>query len=132
MSAPVFAAIVAEYERFVSFASLRAVIIASWLRAERRNKLRDQRTGKYFAAASPRRRSDALPRLRSAKRRRRCDDPGRAVRVRGGDMIAVPSAAFGASTVKPAEIDLLCRMQSLRLERADDLGPAPPRPREAS
>jgi hypothetical protein len=47
-------------------------------------------------------------------------------------MIAVPSAAFGASTVKPAEIDLLCRMQSLRLERADDLGPAPPRPREAS
>jgi len=77
-------------------------------------------------------RSDALPRPQSATRRQRCDDPGRAVRVRGGDMIAVPSAAFGASTVKPAEIDLLCRMQSLRLERADDLGPAPPRPREAS
>ena len=68
MSAPVFAAIVADYERFVSFASLRAVIIASWPRAERKNKLRDQRTGKNFAAASPRRRSDALPRLRSAKR----------------------------------------------------------------
>jgi len=132
MSAPVFAAIVADYERFVSFASLRAVIIASWLRAERRNKLRDQRTGKNFAAASPRRRSDALPRLRSAKRRRRCDDPGRAVRVRGGDMIAVPSAAFGSSTVKPVEIDLLCRMQSLRLERADDLEPASSRPCEAS
>jgi len=47
-------------------------------------------------------------------------------------MIAVPGAAFGASTVKPAEIDLLCRMRSLRLERADDLGPASPRPREAS
>ena len=43
--------------------------------------------------------------------RRRCDDPGRVGRVRGGDMIAVPSAAFGASPVKPAEIDLLWRMQ---------------------
>jgi hypothetical protein len=64
--------------------------------------------------------------------RRRCDDPGRVGRVHGGDMIAVPSPAFGASTVKPAEIDLLWRTQSLRLERADDLGPAPPRPREAS
>jgi hypothetical protein len=40
--------------------------------------------------------------------------------MRGGNLIAVPSATFGASTVKPAEIDLLWRMQSLRLERADD------------
>ena len=119
MSAPVFAAIVADYERFVSFASLRAVIIASRPRAERRNKLRDPRTGKNFAAALPRRRSDALPRPRSAKRRQRCDAPGRAGRLRAGDLIAAPSAAFGSSTVKPAEIDLPCRMQSWRLERAD-------------
>jgi len=46
-------------------------------------------------------------------------------------LIALCSAAFGASTVKPAEIDLLWRMQPLRRERADDLAPAPPRPREA-
>jgi hypothetical protein len=39
---------------------------------------------------------------------------------RGGNLIAVPSATFGASTVKPAEIDLLWRTQCLRLERADD------------
>jgi hypothetical protein len=43
----------------------------------------------------------------------------------------LPSAAFGASPVKLAEIDLLWRMQPLRRERADDLAPAPPRPREA-
>jgi hypothetical protein len=42
----------------------------------------------------------------------------------------LPSAAFGALTVKPAEIDLLCRMQPLRFERAGDLAPAPRRPRE--
>jgi hypothetical protein len=41
------------------------------------------------------------------------------------------SAAFGALPVKPAEIDLLCRMQPLRFERADDLPPAPRRPHEA-
>jgi hypothetical protein len=43
----------------------------------------------------------------------------------------LPSAAFGASTVKSAGIDLLWRMQPLRFERADDFAPAPRRPREA-
>jgi len=35
--------------------------------------------------------------------------------------MAGPSFAFGSSTVKPAAIDLLCRMRPLSLERADAL-----------
>jgi len=55
----------------------------------------------------------------------------RGTRTTAVTLIALPSAAFGALTVKPAEIDLLWRMPPLRFEFADDLAPAPPRPREA-
>jgi hypothetical protein len=73
-----------------------------------------------------------LPRPQSATRRQRCEDLG-SVRdaYTAVTLIALPSAAFGASPVKSAGIDLLWRMRPLRFERADDLAPAPRRPREA-
>jgi hypothetical protein len=51
--------------------------------------------------------------------------PARRDACHGGNLIALPSVAFASSPVKPAAMDLLCRIEALRRERADDLGPAP-------
>jgi hypothetical protein len=63
-----------------------------------------------------------LPRRRSAKLRQRRDDLGAAGRVPRRYLDRIAGVAFGSSTAKPAETDLLCRVPPLRLERADDLG----------
>src|SRR5262249_61496720 len=105
-SAPVFAAIATDYERFVSFASPSADIIASCACARRRNKPRARRAEKNFAAPSPRR----ATLCRAGDQR----GGGSAATIsarrdlyQGGHLIALPRVLFwllygGGPAVRPA------------------------------